>query len=147
MTDVLSAAAAYWILLFSVRVIGRRTASQMTPFDLVVLFLFAGTTITAVLNQDRSLTGAFTVICTIGLMHILVSELKSRFPAFGRVVDGTPVVLFEHGRWHKERMKRLRLQSSDVMAAARQRGLQRLEQVRYAVCERDGKISIVPDDS
>jgi uncharacterized membrane protein YcaP (DUF421 family) len=70
---VLRAAAAYWILLFAVRLIGRRTASQMAPFDLVVLFLFAGVTITAVLDDDHSMTGAFSAVCTIGLMHILVS--------------------------------------------------------------------------
>ncbi|HQT79802.1 MAG TPA: hypothetical protein PLD10_22400 [Rhodopila sp.] len=84
---IFRAAAAYWVLLFAVRLIGRRTASQMAPFDLVVLFLFAGITITAVLDDDHSMVGAFSGICTIGLM--------------------------------------------------------RLEQVRYAVAERDGKISIV----
>ncbi len=147
MTVVLHAAAAYWILLFSVRLIGRRTASQMAPFDLIVLFLFAGITITAVLGEERSFTAAISAICTIGLMHITVSALKARWDWFGRLVDGTPVVLFERGRWHEDRMKSMRIQESDVMAAARQRGLQRLEQVRYAVAERDGKISIIEQQS
>jgi uncharacterized membrane protein YcaP (DUF421 family) len=146
-TVVLHAAAAYWILLFSVRLIGRRTASQMAPFDLIVLFLFAGITITAVLGEERSFTAAISAICTIGLMHITVSALKARWDWFGRLVDGTPVVLFERGRWHEDRMKSMRIQESDVMAAARQRGLQRLEQVRYAVAERDGKISIIEQQS
>ncbi|MDA8252730.1 MAG: DUF421 domain-containing protein [Rhodospirillales bacterium] len=146
MQIVLRAAAAYFLLLFAVRLIGRRTASQMAPFDLVVLFLFAGITITAVLGEERSMTGAFSGICTIGLMHILVSWLKTRFAWFGRVVDGTPVVVFEHGAFHDDRMRRLRLTEQDVMAAARQRGLERLAQVRYAVAERDGKISVVPQD-
>ena len=143
MQMILRAAAAYWILLFAVRLIGRRTASQMAPFDLVVLFLFAGITITAVLDDDHSMVGAFSGICTIGLMHILVSWLKMHWAWFGRVVDGTPVVVFEHGQFNDTRMHALRLTKQDVMAAARQRGLMRLEQVRYAVAERDGKISIV----
>jgi uncharacterized membrane protein YcaP (DUF421 family) len=145
MTTVISAAAAYWILLFAVRVIGRRVASQMAPFDLVILFLLAGTAITAVLGSDRSITGALSVIFTIGLMHILASYLKARFDWFGRIVDGTPVVLYERGRWHHGRMTALRIQKQDVMAAVRQRGLRRLDQVRYAVCERDGKVSIVQE--
>jgi uncharacterized membrane protein YcaP (DUF421 family) len=140
---VFRAAAAYWILLFAVRLIGRRTASQMAPFDLVVLFLFAGVTITAVLDDDHSMAGAFSVLCTIGLMHILVSWLKMHWNWFGRVVDGTPVVVFEQGQFNDTRMRQLRLTEQDVMAAARQRGLMRLDQVRYAVAERDGKISIV----
>ncbi|MGD0103028.1 MAG: YetF domain-containing protein [Rhodopila sp.] len=143
---VLRAAAAYWILLFAVRLIGRRTASQMAPFDLVVLFLFAGITITAVLADDRSMVGAFSGICTIGLMHIIASWLKTRSDLFGRIIDGTPVVVFENGEFNRRRMTRLRLNEQDVMAAARQRGLMRLDQVRYAVAERDGKISIVQEE-
>ena len=65
----------------------------------------------------------------------------------GRIVDGTPVVVFENGDFNRRRMRRLRLTQQDIMAAARQRGLMQLEQVRYAVAERDGKISIVEDQA
>jgi uncharacterized membrane protein YcaP (DUF421 family) len=146
MSVVLRAAAAYLLLLFSVRLIGRRTASMMAPFDLVVLFLFAGTTITAVLGDDHSLMAAISAIFAIGLMHILVSELKRRSGRFGRLVDGTPVIVYERGRWHDQRMRALRMLEQDVMTAARQKGLMRLEQVRYAIVERDGKVSIIPED-
>jgi uncharacterized membrane protein YcaP (DUF421 family) len=146
MEITLRAAIAYWVLLFSVRLIGRRTASQMAPFDLIVLFMLAGVTITAVLADDHSMVGAFSAICAIGLMHILVSILKGRFRWFERLVDGTPVVVFEGGAFDEDRMRKLRLDRQDIMAAARQRGLQRLAQVRYAVAERDGKISIISQD-
>jgi uncharacterized membrane protein YcaP (DUF421 family) len=147
MSLVIRAACAYFILLFSVRLIGRRTASMMAPFDLIVLFMFAGITVTAVLGDDKSMAGAFSAICTIGLMHIGVSLAKDRWDWFGRLVDGTPIVVFEAGRFNEDRMRRLRLQPQDVLAAARQRGLQRLDQVRYAVAERDGKVSIVEEPS
>jgi uncharacterized membrane protein YcaP (DUF421 family) len=143
MQMVFRAAAAYWILLFAVRLIDRRTDSQMAPFDLIVLFLFAEITITAVLADDHSVVGAFSGICTIGLMHVLVSWLKTRSDWFGRIVDGTPVIVVEHGAFNRRRMLRLRLNDQDVTAAARQRGLMRLDRVRYALAERDGKISIV----
>jgi uncharacterized membrane protein YcaP (DUF421 family) len=145
MSDVVNAAVGYWLLLLAVRIIGRRTASQMAPFDLVILFLLAGTSIAAIIGSDHSITGALSVIFTVGLMHILASWLKARFDWFGRIVDGTPVIVFERGQWHEGRMLALRIQAQDVMAACRQRGLLRLEQVRYAVCERDGKISIIEE--
>ena len=143
MSVVLRAAAAYWILLLALRLIGRRTASMMAPFDLVVLFLFAGATITAVLGDDHSMVAAFSAVGTIGSMHLAVSWLKERSPWFGRIVDGTPVIIYEHGAWREERMRALRIEPQDVMAAARQRGIERLEQIRYAVIERDGKVSII----
>ncbi len=143
MEVILRAAAAYLLLLTMVRLVGRRTASQLAPFDLVVLFLFGGITITAVIGEDHSLVAALTALCTIGLLHVAVSWFKARSAWFGRLVDGTPVVIYEDGKWHEERMRALRVLEADVMAAVRQRGLMRLDQVRYAVAERDGKVSIV----
>ncbi|MFC0409664.1 DUF421 domain-containing protein [Roseomonas elaeocarpi] len=143
MNTVLRAAAAYLALLLVTRVIGRRALGQAAPLDLIVLFTFGGTAITAILAEDRSFVGAMSALFTIGFMHTLVSELKQRFPAFGRIVDGTPVVVFEHGDFHRERMRRLRIMEADVMASARQRGLERLEQVKYAVVERDGRVSVI----
>lgn len=145
MTVVLRAAAAYWILLIAVRLVGRRTASMMAPFDLIVLFLFGGATMASVLGEDHSLVAAYSTVATIGLMHLLVSWLKLRSATFGRLIDGTPVVIYEDGHWHEGRMRTLRIEPQDVMAAARQRGLLRLEQVRYAVAERDGKVSIIAE--
>jgi uncharacterized membrane protein YcaP (DUF421 family) len=138
MNVIIRAAFAYLILLFAVRLIGRRTASMMAPFDLIVLFLFGGALMAGVLGDDHSMTAAVSAVFAIGLMHISVSSLKRWSPWFGRLV-------YEHGGWHEDRMRGLRILESDVMAAARQKGLMRLEQVRYAVVERDGKVSIVPE--
>ena len=145
MSVILRAAASYLILLFAVRLIGRRTASMMAPFDLVVLFLFGGALMSATLGDDHSMVAAISAVFSIGLMHIAVSTLKRWSPWFGRLVDGTPVVVYERGDWHPDRMRGMRILESDVMAAVRQKGLMRLEQVRYAVVERDGKVSIVPE--
>lgn len=147
MSIILRAALAYVVLLLTVRLMGRRLASMLAPFDLVVLFLIGGASIPAVLGNDHSLTGAFTTIGTIGLMHVAVSWAKNRSASVGRIVDGTPVIVFERGHWHERRMRGLRLQPADVMAAVRQRGLERLEQVRYAVVERDGKVSIITEQN
>lgn len=147
MNVILRAAAAYWILLIAVRLIGRRTTSQLAPFDLIVLFLFAGATITAVLGEDHSMTAAFTAVATIGLMNVAVSWGKSRSDRFGRWIDGTPVPIYENGRWHENRMRRLRIERSDVMAAARARGLRTLAEIRYAVVERGGSITVVAQES
>ena len=146
MSVLIRAAVAYLILLLAVRLIGRRMASMMAPFDIVVLFLFGGALMSAVLGDDHSMVAAVSAVFSIGLMHVSISALKQRFEWFGRIVDGTPVIVFEKGEWHQDRMRTLRMLESDVMAAVRQKGLMRLEQVRYAIIERDGKVSIIPQD-
>ncbi len=86
MNIVLRAAVAYWILLFALRLIGRKTASQMAPFDLIMLFLFGGSAITSVLGADQSRTAAYTTICTIGIMHLSVSWAKARSIRIERMI-------------------------------------------------------------
>jgi len=145
MSVIIRAAVAYLVLLLAVRLIGRRMASMMAPFDIVVLFLFGGALMSAVLADDHSMVAAVSAVFSIGLMHVTISALKQRLAWFGRIVDGTPVIVYEKGEWHQDRMRTLRTLESDVMAAVRQKGLMRLEQVRYAVIERDGKVSIIPE--
>jgi uncharacterized membrane protein YcaP (DUF421 family) len=73
--------------------------------------------------------------------------LKVRYPSFERWIDGLPVIVVENGKALTDRMKRLRLDEDDVMEAARElQGLERLEQIKYAVVERSGRITIVPNE-
>ncbi|MCF4126584.1 DUF421 domain-containing protein [Methylobacterium sp. SyP6R] len=143
MNTVLKAAAAYVIVLFVIRLIGRRTASQQAPIDMVVLFLFGGLSVSAVLGDDRSFVGAMSALFTVGLMHVAVSWLKLRFVWFERIVDGTPIVVFRDGRWNETAMRRLRMQQADIRTAARQEKLDDLDKVAVAIVERDGTVSIL----
>jgi len=146
MATVLKAAMAYLVVLFAMRLIGRRTASQQAPFDRVVLFLFGGMTTAAILGEDRSFTAAMTGIFTVGLMHILVGWLKLKSVLFERIVDGTPIVVFDEGRWSADQMRKLRMQEADIRTAMRQQGMIEMDAMRYAIVERDGTVSIIPKD-
>jgi uncharacterized membrane protein YcaP (DUF421 family) len=138
------AVVAYVILLLLIRVTSRRAASPATPFELIMIFLVGGTIIQAVVGDDRSLTNAVTVVLTIGWMHRTFAMLKTRFPRFGRVVDGAPLLVVDEGRWYEDRLKQNQLSHADLLAFARQRGMRRGGEIRDAVYERNGSMSIFP---
>jgi uncharacterized membrane protein YcaP (DUF421 family) len=142
MATILKAAVLYVLLLFILRLIPRRTGNITTPFEFILLFLLGGIGMQAVIADDRSFTNALLGIFSIGLMHLLTATLKQRFDWLGRLIDGTPVVIVEKGTWHDERMHALRVQSQDVMAAARGQGVGRQEEIRHAIVERNGSVSI-----
>lgn len=143
METVFKAALAYLVVTIVLRIIGRRTASQQAPMDMVVLFLFGGLSVSAVLGEDHSFFGAMSALFTVGMMHVSVSWLKIRFVWLERLLDGTPVVVLHDGQWTEQAMRRLRLQQADIRTAARQRGLDDMDQVKVSIVERDGTISIV----
>jgi uncharacterized membrane protein YcaP (DUF421 family) len=143
MAAVFRAIAGYCFLILMVRIVGRRPGKQMTPFEFVLIFFIGGVTLTPMVGDDRSLTNALCIIATIALTHTFVAWGKHRWPSFGRIVDGTPLVLIEKEKRHSETMNKMAVQDEDVMAMARDNGLKRLDQLDYAVLERNGEISII----
>lgn len=145
MDAVLRAAAVYVVLLLVFRIAGRRTLSEITTFDFVLLLIIGEATQQGLVGDDFSLTKAFLVIIALIGIDIAFSLVKERSSLFSKLVDGLPTVIVENGKPLVERMQQARVDESDVMEAARQiQGLERIEQVKYAVLEVSGKISIIP---
>jgi uncharacterized membrane protein YcaP (DUF421 family) len=140
---VIRAFIGYCFLVFIMRVAGRRPGKQMTPMEFVLIFFSGGLALTTMVADDRSLTNAFCQIITVAITHYGLAWLRQKSPAFGRLVDGTPLVLMENGQWHSDTMRRMRIEEEDVLAMARDKGLLSLQDVDYAFLERNGEISIL----
>ncbi|MCL4814283.1 MAG: DUF421 domain-containing protein [Vicinamibacteraceae bacterium] len=148
MEPVVRAAAVYVLVLLVVRISGKRTLAEITTFDLVLLLLIGEATQQALLGDDFSVTNAAIVIATLTGLDLAFSRLKQHSRRAEQVLDGVPLLIVDHGRPLKDRMEQEGVDEWDVMAAAREKhGLQRLEQVKYAVLEVSGGISIVPIDA
>ena len=146
MDSIIRAACTYWALYFLLRVIGRRSLQQATGFEWILIFLFGGMTIQAVVTDDRSLTNAWLSVTTIALMHVFVTFLERKIDSLGKRLEGTPIPVAQNGTWHIDRLEQIRILEQDVMAAARQKGLRSFDQIDTVVVERNGAISIVPKD-
>jgi uncharacterized membrane protein YcaP (DUF421 family) len=144
MGGVLRGIFGYCFLVFIVRIVGRRPGKQLTPFEYVLIFFMGGVTLTPMVGDDRSLTNAVATIMSIAVTHFVIIWLKTRSAKFGRIVDGPPLVLLDKGKWQTETMVKMRITDDDVMTYARDQGLERLDQIEYAVLERNGEVSIIP---
>lgn len=143
MLTIINAIAGYFFLMLTVRLLTRRPGAQMTMFEFVIVFLVGGVIILATVGSDRSITNCGMAIMTVGLLHNLVAWVKTRSPRFGALVDGTPLVLLKDGAWVTEVMQGMKMAPEDIMAAARMNGVESIFDVKYAVLERNGTISII----
>ena len=145
MDSVVRGLAVYVFLLIVFRVAGKRTLAETTSFDFVLLLIISEATQQALVDGDNSMTNALLLVVTLVGLDIAISLVKRRFPTFDKLVDNVPLVIVEHGRPLRDRMHKSRVDTSDVLQAAREsHGLERMEQIKYAVLERSGGISIVP---
>ena len=117
----------------------------MTNFDLVLLLIISEATQNAIIGNDYSVTNGLLVILTLVGIDIGLSLLKQRFPQVERHLEGLPLVLVDRGRPLKDLMDMARVDEQDILSSARQNhGLERMEQIKYAVLETNGGISIIP---
>jgi uncharacterized membrane protein YcaP (DUF421 family) len=145
MDPVLRGLAVYIFLLIVFRIAGKRSVAEVTTFDFILILIIAEATQQALLGQDYSITNAFLLIITLLGADILMSLIKQRSPQAEKWLDGVPLVIVENGHPLHDRMDKARVDESDILTAARERlGLERMDQIKYAVLERSGGISIIP---
>lgn len=145
MSSIFHAASVYIVLLVIFRVAGKRTLNDMTTFDLVLVLIISEAVQQGMVGSDSSLTNAFLLVVTLVSIDILLSVLKHRFPGFGRALDGRPVVIVRDGELLERVAARERVDEDDVMSAARcLHGIEHMAQIKHAVLEAGGKISIIP---
>jgi uncharacterized membrane protein YcaP (DUF421 family) len=147
MDSVLRALAIYVFLLLIFRVAGKRTMAQVTVFDFVLLLIISEATQQAMIGQDFSITNAILVITTLIAAERGLTWVQKRFHRVDKWLDSLPLVLVQDGKPIDQRLKQERIDVSEILAAAREtQGLSSLDEIKYAVLERTGGISIVPKE-
>ena len=132
-------------MLVIFRITGKRSLSQITTFDFVLLLIIAETTQQALLGNDFSITNTMILVTTLLGMELAFAYLKKWVPRTGDWLDGVPLVLVDNGKVLQYRMQKARVEKDDILSAAREaHGLERLDQIKYAVLEQHGGISIIP---
>lgn len=145
MESVIRAGAVYFIMLVIFRLAGNRSIAQLTAFDFVLLLIVSEAIQQAMITSDSSLTNAFLLVLTLVGLDIMMSLWKQRSPRVEKILDGVPVLIMENGKLHHDRMKRERVDEGDILASARERhGVERLDQVKHALVEATGGISVIP---
>lgn len=140
---VVRALFGYLFLVFVVRIVGRRPGKQLAPFEYVLVFFLGGLTLTGIVGADASLINALCQIVAVAGAHFLLVWVRQRSELATKVLDGTPLVLLEKGRWRARTMRKMRIAPGDVMSVARSQGMKSVGEIETAVLERNGEMSIL----
>ena len=140
----LRAAIIYGFLLLLVRVSGRRTVGQFTPFDLLVVMLLSESVSSALSAGEESVTGGLLAAGTLVLLNVLVSAATSRSKRLQYLVEGRAVLIGRNGEIYREVLRKCRLPDSDVDEALREADCD-LRDMKFAFLEADGQISILKE--
>jgi uncharacterized membrane protein YcaP (DUF421 family) len=142
MEPVFRAIGCYLLLLFIVRLSGKRGLAQVTIFDLILLLLISQTV--GQIGDDSSLTTAAIIAITLVVINRANDTIAHRWADMSHVLEDAPLILIENGVVHEDRMTRMKIRLDDILENGRlDEGVERLDQIKHATLERSGAISII----
>jgi uncharacterized membrane protein YcaP (DUF421 family) len=148
MNPVIRGLIIYLFLMLVFRLSGKRTLAQTTPFEFVLLLIISEVTQQALVGEDYSITTSLILITTLIGVDLLFSLIKQKWKGFEEIAEGSPLIVAADGKLLKNRAGKSRVSEEDILEAARNlHGLERLDQIKYAVLELDGTISIIPNET
>ena len=143
MDIVFRAAFAYVFILFLMRVVGRRELSSMEPSDVILLVVIGDLVQNGITQSDYSMTGVVLAVSTFGLMAVATSYLIFRSRRAQSVVEGEPLILVEDGKPVERNLRTERLTLDEVLEEARGQQIDSIDDVKWAVLETTGRISVI----
>jgi uncharacterized membrane protein YcaP (DUF421 family) len=146
MESIYRAVFMYFFLMIVLRILGNRTLNEMTMFDFILVLIIGDSSQQAITGSDYSIINAVIIIITFIIFDLLLSLIKNKFSKVERIVDGIPIILINKGELQRNAMERLKIDESDILESARKlHGIENFKQIKYAILEKDGDISIIPN--
>lgn len=138
----LRAVFIYVFALVLVRVGKSRMLSEATVFDIILMFIL-GSTLSRIINGSAPLLPSLAASAILVAAHFVLG-ISAFHTRFGNAVKGQPNLLIEDGKIVDDALHEHHLTENDVKEALHQNGLTKIEDVKIARLERNGKISVVP---
>ena len=143
---VVRATVTFWVLFALTRGLKKRTLGEMAPFELLFLVTLGDIVQQGITQEDYSLTGSVLAVTTFGFWASVLTYLSWRSERARRIIEGVPLVLVLDGVPVDAAMRVEQMPIEEILEAARQNGVEQLEDIRLAVLEPSGRISIIKRD-
>ena len=141
---ILRTAVVYVVVLVLLRVAGKRELGQMSAVDLVVILVIANAVQNAMTGGDNSLIGGIIAATTLVAMNLGFGRIANRVPQIRNLFTSEPTLLLDDGNVIEKHLEHENVSVEEIEMAAREHGIDDLKDVRAAILERDGSISIIP---
>jgi uncharacterized membrane protein YcaP (DUF421 family) len=143
---VLRGSAVFWFLFAIFRFVLRREIGAVGMADVLVIVLIADASQNAMAGESRSISDGFTLIATIVFWNYLLDWAVFRFDKVAKVLEPPPMVLVRHGRIIHHNLRREMIGIDDLLSKLREKGIDRLDQVKLAMIESSGEVSVIPKE-
>ena len=139
---VFRAVVVYVALVFLVRLTGKRQIGQLSPFDLILLLILSESVQNAITDDEHSITGGIILATTLVALNYLVGIVTFKSEKAERIIQGHPEILVRNGQVIEPVMSKSKISEQELESALREAGFFKLEDVKLAILEDNGRVSV-----
>ena len=139
----LRSVAVYFFMIIALRIFGKKELSQLNTADVILILLISNSVQNAMVGADTSLYGGIIAAFSLFLITFIFKKvmLKSKF--IKGLVQDKPEILIHNGKTEFKTLARLGITSEELEEAMREHGIEYYKDVKLAMFEIDGNISII----
>ncbi len=144
---VLRSAVVYLVILVGFRLAGKRHISQLSLLDFALVLLVSNAVQNAMVGTDSTLPGGIAAALTLILINIILTKVFFKDDKLARLIGGEPRLLVRNGRFVMTNLMHEEIRPEEVEEQIREHGFASIADVRTAILEMDGSISVIPYSS
>lgn len=137
----------YILVIFSVRLMGKRQLGELQPSELVITILVSNIATLPVEDTDIPILVGITPILTLVSFEVIMSWLSLKMPRLRKMISGSPKIIISGGEINKEVMRELRFSVDDLMTSLRGQDIFDISEVQFAIVETTGSLSVMKKPS
>lgn len=134
----------YFLVLFTIRIMGKSELSEMSPFQLVIIFMIAELAAIPIESTSASLINGVIAVFSLMFLQTLISTISLKCEWFKNLINGKPSILIEKGEVNQKELRSLRITLNDLLEQLRIKNIYALSDVEYAIMESNGELSVIP---
>jgi uncharacterized membrane protein YcaP (DUF421 family) len=143
-TIIIRAVILYVLLLFLIRLMGKRQIGQMQPFELVLTIIIADLATIPMGDLAVPLLHGVVPLFTLAILHFILTMITKKSSILNKFISGKPVIIVNSKGVDSNAINSLKISVDDVFASIREKGFFGLEQIEYAIMETNGTVTVMP---
>ncbi|MGI9652530.1 DUF421 domain-containing protein [Chryseobacterium sp. RLHN22] len=143
---VLRSICVYLFMMIAIRLFGKNQLSQLNAGDVVLLLLISNAVQNAMVGQNTSLEGGIIAALVLFIANFIVKRLMFSNRSFASLMEADPVILVKDGKEDPVALRKVKISFDELNEAIREHSVETMENVKLAILEVDGNISVISED-
>lgn len=135
--------SVYFFMLIALKIFGKKELSQLNTADIILILLISNSVQNAMVGNDTSLVGGLTAATILFFLNYVLKKIMFRYKKIGDFLLDKPEILIHNGNLDFKKLSELNITSDELREAMREHGVEYFKEVKLAMLEIDGNISII----